>query len=90
MPIVDDDAGIATLVDEIFTDEGYVVTIMRDRHLNSVRAAVERLLHHGSEAGGLTATTDVAVGLIRRQSVGAEHDHRDGVDLLGYPGGIGP
>jgi DNA-binding response OmpR family regulator len=43
MLIVDDDAGIAALVDEIFTDEGYAVTTMRDRDLESVRAAVVRL-----------------------------------------------
>ena len=41
--IVDDDADIAVAVEEILTDEGYVITIMRDQDLESVQAAVERL-----------------------------------------------
>jgi DNA-binding response OmpR family regulator len=41
--IVDDDANIAGLVEELLTSEGYTVTILRDRDPESVRAAVERL-----------------------------------------------
>ena len=43
MLIIDDDAGIASLVNDIFSDEGYTVTMIRDRDPEAVRAAVERL-----------------------------------------------
>ena len=39
----DDDADIADLVEELLTDEGYIVTTLRDRDEESVRATVERL-----------------------------------------------
>jgi len=41
--VVDDDADIAGLVDELLHDEGYEVTIMHARALETVRAAVERV-----------------------------------------------
>jgi DNA-binding response OmpR family regulator len=41
--VVDDDADIAALVDEFLTSEGYTVTVLRVRDLESVWAAVERL-----------------------------------------------
>ena len=40
--VVDDDADIADLVEEFLSDEGYIVTTLHDRDLESVRAAVER------------------------------------------------
>jgi DNA-binding response OmpR family regulator len=41
--IVDDDADIAGLVEELLRDEGYVVEVLPDRSLESVRTAVERV-----------------------------------------------
>ena len=41
--VVDDDSGIANFVDEFLTDEGFAVTLLRDRHVEGVRAAIERL-----------------------------------------------
>jgi CheY-like chemotaxis protein len=41
--VVEDDAGIVDLVREILEDEGYELATLRDRRLESVRAAVERL-----------------------------------------------
>ena len=41
--LVDDDADMADLVEELRTDEGYVVATLRDRSEESVRATVERL-----------------------------------------------
>jgi two-component system, chemotaxis family, chemotaxis protein CheY len=41
--VVDDDAAIAELVEEFLTSEGYTVALLRDRGLESVQAAVERL-----------------------------------------------
>lgn len=41
--VVDDDADIADLVEGFLSDEGYIVTTLHDRDLESVRAAVERL-----------------------------------------------
>jgi CheY-like chemotaxis protein len=41
--VVDDDADIAALVGEVLEDEGYELATVRDRRLESVRAAVERL-----------------------------------------------
>jgi CheY-like chemotaxis protein len=39
----DDDADIADLAEELLTDLGYIVTTLRDRDEESVRATVERL-----------------------------------------------
>jgi len=41
--VVDDDNDIADLVDEFLTSEGYGVTTLRGRNVESVQAAVERL-----------------------------------------------
>ena len=41
--VVEDDADIADPVEELLTDEGYIVTTLRDRDEESVRATVERL-----------------------------------------------
>jgi CheY-like chemotaxis protein len=41
--VVDDDRDIAGVIDELLRDEGYAVTILRDRSLESVQATVERL-----------------------------------------------
>jgi CheY-like chemotaxis protein len=41
--VVDDDADIADLVEDLLAEEGYAVTLLRDRDLESVRSAVERL-----------------------------------------------
>ena len=41
--VVDDDNDIADLVEELLMSEGYAVTTLRSRNLESVQAAVERL-----------------------------------------------
>jgi CheY-like chemotaxis protein len=41
--LVEDDADIAELVDELLTSEGYAVEQLRDRKIGSVQAAVARL-----------------------------------------------
>jgi DNA-binding response OmpR family regulator len=41
--LVEDDADIAELVDELLTSEGYAVEQLRDRKIGSVQAAVSRL-----------------------------------------------
>ena len=41
--VVDDDADVAGLVEELLGDECYAVSILRDRRLETVRDAVERL-----------------------------------------------
>lgn len=41
--VVEDDADIAELVDELLTSEGYAVERLRDRRIGSVQAAIARL-----------------------------------------------
>src|SRR6476469_6612118 len=41
--VVDDDRDIAGVIEELLADEGYAVTILRDRSLESVQAIVKRL-----------------------------------------------
>ena len=41
--VVDDDRDIAGVIEELLREEGYTVTILRDRSLESVQATVQRL-----------------------------------------------
>ena len=41
--IVDDDEDIATLVDEVLSEEGYAVTILRDARIEAIQEAVAQL-----------------------------------------------
>src|SRR5687767_6918277 len=41
--VVDDDKDITGVIEELLRDEGYAVTILRDRSLESVQATVKRL-----------------------------------------------
>jgi two-component system, chemotaxis family, chemotaxis protein CheY len=41
--VVDDDADIANLLEDLLTGEGYAVALLRDRRVESVQTTVERL-----------------------------------------------
>ena len=41
--IVDDDADIASLVEELLSEDGYAVTILRDAQIEAIQAAVARV-----------------------------------------------
>lgn len=41
--VIDDDAGIADLIEDLLTSEGYAVAILRNRARENVQTAVERV-----------------------------------------------
>jgi CheY-like chemotaxis protein len=66
--IVDDNADISEIVGDVLTEEGYAIEILRDRNLESVKAAVERLrpdcvLLDGEIPGSFGASWDEAAWL---------------------------
>ena len=46
MLIVDDDADIANLVEELLSEDGYAVTVLRDAQIEAIQEAVARVQPH--------------------------------------------
>jgi len=69
--IVDDDADIANLVDEVLSEDGYAVTILRDARIEAIQAAVAQLepdcmLLDGGVGSGYGASWESAAQMAAR------------------------
>ena len=69
--IVDDDSDIANIVEEVLSDDGYAVTILRDSRIEAIQALVAQLepdcmLLDGGAGGGYGASWESAALMAAR------------------------
>jgi CheY-like chemotaxis protein len=69
--VVDDDADIANLVDEVLSEDGYAVTILKDARIEAIQAAVAQLepdciLLDGGVGSGYGASWESAAQMAAR------------------------